>query len=201
MNEPYIYCFLVEGDFCLLDLLHDTFKLRIEEQRYVTLKKHTSSSENHRVWQQFLDFLCTQMREKKLFIGTFFLCSFCRSLNCSILFTSSFRSPESWMWRFPTFSISVKQQNIHTSKKLRSDWDMYEVHIKIMQEINPVLTSSHFINRCSQSAVKTKQMMNKSSCIFHAIFSASPMLQNKCISYKGRLWNTDEYITHSPDLI
>lgn len=30
MNWPYFYSFLVEGDFCLVDLLHDAFKLRSE---------------------------------------------------------------------------------------------------------------------------------------------------------------------------
>lgn len=62
--------------------------------------------------------------EKQPFVATFFLCSFCRSLNCSILFTSSFRNPASWMCKFPTFSISGK----HQSTQPKTDGDVYEVH-------------------------------------------------------------------------
>lgn len=50
---------------------------------------------------------------------TFFLCSFCRSLNCSILLTSSFSNPESWMCKFPTFSISEKCRNTQLKAQLR----------------------------------------------------------------------------------
>lgn len=54
------------------------------------------------------DFPCMQIRWNELVRCTFFLCSFWRSLNCSILFTSSFSNPESCMCKFPTFSISNK---------------------------------------------------------------------------------------------
>lgn len=56
------------------------------------------------------NFTCMQIRWQVLVTDTFFLCSFWRSLNCSILFTSSFSNPESWMWKFPTFSISNKKK-------------------------------------------------------------------------------------------
>lgn len=42
---------------------------------------------------------------------TFFLCPFCRSLNVSIFFTSSFNISESWMWKLPMFSISAAKNN------------------------------------------------------------------------------------------
>lgn len=46
MSWSYLYCFLVEGDFCLLDLLHDDFKLRGEGQHNVSEKSRPH--QNHR---------------------------------------------------------------------------------------------------------------------------------------------------------
>lgn len=58
-NRPYFYCFLVEGDFCLLDLLHDAFKLWSEGQ-HVT-EKNMIIGKPHWDRQLFLDFLFMQM--------------------------------------------------------------------------------------------------------------------------------------------
>lgn len=84
-----------------------------------TEKKSPPSLISHSQRSTTLDVLCMQIRWRErergteLVICTFFLCSFCRSLNSSILLSSSFRSPESWMCRFPTFSISGLE-NKHT---------------------------------------------------------------------------------------
>ena len=87
-------------------------------------KRSRHRQKNHTL---FLDFLFMQTRERRRFIIylmlTFFLCSFCRSLNCSILFISSFRWPESRMCKFPIFSISeklAKQTSLKKSSEVKS---------------------------------------------------------------------------------
>lgn len=103
MNRPHLYSFLVEGHLCLLDQVHDRFKLGVE-------KRHGIYKDTARLILSLISSI--SKKEEKLNVScTFFLCSFCRSLNCSILFTSSFSSPASAIWRCPTFSISEKCQS------------------------------------------------------------------------------------------
>lgn len=113
LNWPYFYSFLVEWDFCLLDFLHDNFKLIKEEP-------HVRKTQSHQRTTLRNNLIFMQIR-KNFVMCAFFLCSFCRSLNCSILFTSSFSNPESWMCKCPTFSISEKHQNTQLEVQLRHD--------------------------------------------------------------------------------
>lgn len=150
VNRPHLYCFLVEGNLCLLDQVHDRFKLGVE-------KRHGIYKVTARLILSLISSL--SKKEDKLNVScTFFLCSFCRSLNCSILFTSSFSCPASAIWRFPTFSISEKRQ----SPELKSQEENYcrdlkkkERRKRMKQETEAALTCFHFIKRWSQRAVKT----------------------------------------------
>lgn len=56
----------------------------------------------------------TQSLSTFLWFLTFFLCSFCLSRNSSIPFSSSFSITASWMWEFPTLSISKANQNSYS---------------------------------------------------------------------------------------
>lgn len=126
------------------------------------------------------DFTCTQIRWQVLVTHTFFLCSFWRSLNCSILFTSSFSNPASWMCKFPTFSISNKDED---KKRKSTKWA--EVLNTAVVRTQAALTCFHFIERCPQSAAKTERHTRvRSRCVFES--QLLQMRDNK---------------RHSPDLI
>lgn len=56
----------------------------------------------------------TQSVSTFLWFLTFFLCSFCLSRNSSIPFSSSFSITASWIWEFPTLSISKANQNSYS---------------------------------------------------------------------------------------
>lgn len=139
VNRPHLYSFLVEGHLCLLDQVHDRFKLGVKKRRGTY--KVTA--------RLILNRICSISKEEEKLNAscTFFLCSFCRSLNCSILFTSSFSCPASTIWRFPMFSISEKCQIPFLKSQQETYW--------MKQETEGTLTCFHFIKRWSHRAAKT----------------------------------------------
>lgn len=78
-----------------------------EEEKWTSVATKSEWHNCHVFVSSWSGFKETTTKKKSSNVScTFFLCSFCRSLNCSILFTSSFSIAPSEICRCPTFSIS-----------------------------------------------------------------------------------------------
>lgn len=110
-------------------------------------------SENSNLMHLFLCLISPLLSNTHL-PNTFFLCSFWRSLKVSIFFTSSFNISDSWMWKFPMFSIS-ETKKIQTAK-----WIIWLINtcLAVTSRRALGLTALQLFQWCPQGAESTTQI-------------------------------------------